>query len=76
MAGKKIAFSGKPKTGDEWIAKGNEGPPSPEPEKEKMKRLTLDIPEALHRKIKAASATRGRKIVEEIREILEKEYPD
>lgn len=76
MAGKKIAFSGKPKTGDEWIAQGKEGFPSPEPEKEKMKRLTLDIPEALHRKIKAASATRGRKIVEEIREILEKEYPD
>ena len=76
MAGKKIAFAGKPKTADEWIAQGKEGSPSPEPEKEKMKRLTLDIPEALHRKIKAASATRGRKIVEEIREILEKEYPD
>lgn len=71
---KKVAFSGKPtKSVDEWVEKGKESVPAKPAEE--MKRLTLDIPESLHRRIKTGAATRGRKIVEEIREILEREYP-
>jgi hypothetical protein len=38
-----------------------------------MKRLTLDIPESLHRLIKSQCASRGNKIVDEIK-LLEKKY--
>ena len=38
------------------------------------KRLTLDIPEALHRKIKAACALKGAKMVDEIRSLLEERF--
>lgn len=43
-------------------------------EVEKMKRLTIDIPESLHRKIKSACAMRGSKIVDEVRELLAQKY--
>ena len=38
------------------------------------KRLTLDIPETLHRKIKAACALKGTKMVDEIRPLLEERF--
>jgi len=41
---------------------------------EKMKRLTIDIPESMHRKIKAQCALNGNKIVDEIRELLSQKY--
>lgn len=40
---------------------------------EAMKRLTVDIPTRLHAKLKARCAMRGTKMVDEIREWLEKE---
>jgi len=40
----------------------------------KMKRLTIDIPENLHREIKSQCAKRGVKIADEIREMLLKKY--
>ncbi len=40
-----------------------------------MKRLTLDLPEALHRRIKAQCAMRGQKIVDVLRAILAREFP-
>ena len=42
--------------------------------KENMKRLTIDIPESLHRKSKAHCAMRGSKIADEIREMLKEKY--
>ena len=39
-----------------------------------MKRLTLDIPAALHRQIKTSCAQRGVKMAEEIRVLFEKAY--
>ncbi len=42
--------------------------------KQETKRLTLDIPESLHRKIKTSCAARGTKIVHEITELLLKHY--
>jgi hypothetical protein len=41
---------------------------------EKMKRLTIDVPESLHRTIKAKCAMRGAKIADEVRELLLKKY--
>ncbi|MCI1140275.1 hypothetical protein MOQ14_16975 [Stenotrophomonas maltophilia] len=40
----------------------------------RMKRLTIDIPESLHRQIKASCAQRGAKIADELRAILAEKY--
>lgn len=40
-----------------------------------MKRLTIDIPEELHRRVKSGCAVRGEKIAEVIRRILDVEFP-
>lgn len=39
-----------------------------------MKRLTIDVPESLHKAIKTACATRGTKIADEVRELLIQRY--
>lgn len=70
---KKISFGTKPSNkpadaplvADAWVE--NRGA-------EVMKRLTIDIPEGLHRSIKAQCATRGTKIAEEVRNLLVKEF--
>lgn len=41
---------------------------------EKKKRLTIDIPDSLHRKIKADCAMRGTKIADEVRALLIEKY--
>jgi len=41
-----------------------------------LKRLTIDIPEPLHRRIKVACARRGAKMADEIRRLLEERYPE
>lgn len=51
-------------------------PPAPAPEKpeeskEKIKRLTLDIPELLHRRIKGPAVMQRVTMVEMLRELLE-----
>ena len=51
-------------------------PPAPAPEKpeepkEKVKRLTLDIPESLHRRIKGQAVMERVTMVEMLRELLE-----
>lgn len=47
-------------------------PSSPAP---KMKRLTIDIPEELHRRVKGRCGQSGMKICEVIREMLESRFP-
>ena len=77
MNAKKIAFGTKPTTNpppvDTWEesrASGDE----PKAEAEAMKRLTIDIPESLHRAIKSQCAMRGTKIADEVRELLLNKY--
>ncbi|MGB3789344.1 MAG: hypothetical protein WA949_15140 [Phormidesmis sp.] len=41
---------------------------------DKMKRLTLDIPETLHRRIKGKAVMEGITMVNMLRELLEKNY--
>ena len=76
MTGKKVAFGLKPSSkppvasnAEDWVKNRDEFA-----EEESMKRLTLDIPESLHRKIKITCAGRGSKMVEEIRSLLESHY--
>lgn len=75
MSAKKIAFGTKPTNkpptpiaADEWVDSRAAG------EVESMKRLTIDIPESLHRAIKSQCAMRGTKIANEVRELLLQKY--
>ena len=40
-----------------------------------MKRFTIDVPLALHRRVKTACAQRGLKMADVLRELLEREFP-
>jgi predicted DNA binding CopG/RHH family protein len=42
---------------------------------ERMKRFTIDVPESLHRRIKAECALRGVKMADYLRQKLEKLFP-
>lgn len=76
--GKKVTFGAKPAPKvdvsevDAWVERRS----APEDEVEETKRLTLDIPASLHRRIKATCAQRGVKMVDEIRELLAKHFPE
>jgi len=77
MTGKKISIGAKPSgnqatAADSWVE--SRATPPLLGAQEKMKRLTIDIPESLHRKIKSDCATRGSKIVDEVRELLLQKY--
>ena len=52
---------------DEWVENRST---------EATKRLTLDLPASLHKRIKATCAMRGVKMVEEIRKLLEEHFSD
>jgi len=75
MSAKKISFGSKPTvkttlaSADTWVE--NRTAPT---EAELMKRLTIDVPESLHRAIKTACASRGTKIADEVRELLLQKY--
>lgn len=74
MTAKKISIGTKPTNkpvpvdADSWVDNREAVQP------EKIKRLTIDIPESLHREIKAQCAMRGSKIVDEIRKLLIQKY--
>jgi hypothetical protein len=42
---------------------------------ERMKRFTIDVPESLHRRIKAECALRGVKMADYLRQMLESLFP-
>ena len=76
MAGKKVAIGGKPKAKaasavatDDWVKNR-----SADDDDVKMKRLTIDVTEELHRRIKANCAGRGVKMADEIRTLLEQHF--
>ncbi|XKH61902.1 hypothetical protein LG290_16575 (plasmid) [Halomonas sediminis] len=77
MSSKKISIGGKPSTRkpaenvavDAWVGSRAENAP-----KEPMKRLTIDIPAELHAKLKSDCAMRGRKMADEIRDLLQEKY--
>jgi hypothetical protein len=68
---KKVAITAKPETAkaqtaEEWISKRHDGT--------RMKRLTIDIPEDVHRRFKARVAEKGSTMAEEILRFLEEQY--
>ena len=42
---------------------------------ERMKRFTIDVPESLHRRVKAECALRGVKMADYLRQTLEQHFP-
>ena len=71
---KKVSIAPRPsaRQADEWVsAPAKATAPAPAGE---MKRLTIDIPAALHRRVKAACAAEGLKMAEVVRELLVKKY--
>ena len=76
MSTKKVSIGAKPTSkpapasADAWVESRTGAADEPE----KMKRLTIDVPESLHRAIKAQCAMRGSKIADEVRELLNQKY--
>lgn len=72
---KKVTMKAKT-SADKWV--DSRSTPNTEKERndqEPMKRLTIDVPDTLHRRIKAQCANRGVKMNEEIRALLEQHFP-
>jgi predicted DNA binding CopG/RHH family protein len=67
---KQIQIPQKPRA-DEWVAQGREKAVGTG---EKMKRLTLDLPEGLHRAIKRRAVEEGVTMVDMLRKLLEERY--
>lgn len=68
--GKTVLIGGKParaQTSDNWVDDKASGEP--------VKRLTLDIPADLHRRIKMDCASSGVNMAGEITKLLEKRWP-
>jgi hypothetical protein len=74
---KKTTFTPKPspKTSPTNSLDAFVGGSPAEPTGEKMKRLTIDVPQNLHRRVKAGCAVRGIEMASLMREFLEKEFP-
>ena len=67
---KQVRIPTKPRA-DAWVAQGREKTMATE---QKMKRLTLDLPEGLHRAIKRRAVEEGVTMVEMLRTLLEAQY--
>lgn len=68
----------KNQAADAWVGEGVEQhlqPRSTTAPAERMKRLTIDVSESLHARIKVDCAKRGSKIADDVRELLEKHFP-
>ena len=83
--GRKPGAVEKPVDVEEWVANREAlvepqtmqepiEPVEPETKPEKIKRLTLDIPESLHKAIKLKATSEGVTMVELLRELLEEHY--
>jgi len=66
---KKISFA--PRSHDAFVKAQADTPPTVEP----TKRLTIEMSEDLHRRIKITCAARGTAMADAIRDLLEKEFP-
>lgn len=74
--GKRVAIPTRPggeraRAAELWVQQA-EPPPRPATP---MRRLTLDLPEALHRRIKVDCAARGLKMADVLRTLLAAHYP-
>ncbi|TBC53772.1 hypothetical protein ELH27_37020 [Rhizobium leguminosarum] len=79
----KMPIAKPPAAADAWVGE-NTGDVSEAPKHSKVvplraeaeanKRLTIDVSESLHKRIKAQCAMRGTKMADVIRDLLEKEF--
>jgi hypothetical protein len=67
---KKVRIPKKPRA-EQWVAQGRE---EPEPAAQKIKRLTLDLPESLHKAIKLRAVQEGVTSADMLRKLLEERY--
>ena len=67
---KQVSIPVKPRA-EEWVAQGREKAGGTG---ERMKHLTLDLPEGLHRAIKRRAVEEGVSMVEMLRKVLEERY--
>ena len=73
---KKVTIGSKPTqpareaSAEAWVQQRPTGTEEP------MKRFTIDVPDALHRRIKSQCALRGVKMADEIRRILAEQFPE
>lgn len=71
---KKVSFSSKPRSEesvrspDQWVA-------TRAAESERTKRLTIDVPFELHRRMKVQCAVRGEQMADVVRKLLEEYFP-
>jgi hypothetical protein len=77
---KKVTFKPKPTSAvpanaDEWVS-GENPKAKKQEEEEPKKRFTFDVPESLHKRVKAGCAIRGVEMSDLMREFLKKEFPE
>jgi len=83
MSAKQVKFGSRPAAKpeiaadpDQWVeSRTVVEAPEEAPPQEKQKRMTFDVPEGLHRRVKAGCAARGVTIREVILALLEREFP-
>lgn len=84
MSRKTVSFGKPAATAEDWIqqptndaAKSEKRAPLKvaEPVEQKMKRLTIEMTDDLHRRIKATCAKNGVRMADTVRAMLEKEFP-
>lgn len=73
---KKISIAPRPsaRQADAWVNAETKATTPAQADAGEMKRLTIDIPAALHRRVKAACAADGLKMADMVRELLTKKY--
>lgn len=75
---KKVNFAQKPKANvsniEEWVSDRTTEKSEPLKKAEKIKRLTLDLPESLHQAIKMKAVERGETMADMLRTILEENF--
>jgi hypothetical protein len=74
----------KPAAADDWVRSrgspndqeaGAPTPAEPAAPAEAMKRLTIDVSERLHKRMKVQCGLRGEKMADVVRTLLEREFP-
>jgi len=78
---KKVTFAAKPTpkpsaSADNWVENRVTDETAESAETVVMKRLTFDIPESLHRRIKTECASQGIKMTDVVKALLEKRFPE
>lgn len=83
MSAKKVTFASKRPSQtapaasiDNWVTNRDADALEPAPPQEPMKRLTIDVSVRLHTRIKTTCALRNLHMADEIRDLLEKHFPE